>query len=283
MQSTHANKLLLQTLAITLLAVTNSACSDNRSAFEVFVECNDGIVNAEKLSKAMSCYTSDQQDLLRAYADDDDQWFRWFQASRQDIVRLHEEQSLGSPDSLALLVVGRSRNGIPTKIEVQMDRERGRWRIANDGGIQPATSEAQAGDAPPPIISMQPDNGAPWYPGELRAWFRERPEGSCQLRLAHVFQFPSVMITADCTMLTTPGSYTLRELAGPSGEITASTPVEFYDHRQIWFGQILDGLLTISVSDNGSISGDFRFDAAGNSDQLTVIGTFSNIRYDIGE
>lgn len=272
------------TLQVTKLAVTISVlalaapgCADSRTPYEAYLDCDRAIAEAATTRGALACYTDYDLGVLRAEAKANNRWLTEFQFARPVVKRLHEEQLQDVADESILLIAGHTKFGQPVAITVLMHRDGGRWKIAKEEFR--AKGPAQD-DAHPLEVSLQPIDGPDWYPGELAGSVRQRPGGTCQLSIAHIFNYPAIRITTDCGRLATPGTYALKELVPNGAQATSSIPVAFYDDNHTWFDRVESGQLTVSEASNGTISGVFTFDTANQSDRLAVAGSFTNLPFD---
>ena len=264
-------------VAVIAAAFTAAACSDNRSPYEAYVACDADIAAAEAPEDIMSCYTEKWRPWFQAKDEDGGDWFAEFKASRPRISRLHEEQLVDDKDQSILSIVGHTQTGQPAEIGVNMRREGRRWRIDHEE----ASARGAAGtDARPVRVTLGPAEGPEWYPGELAAAFTHGADGRCGLSIYHVFRFPDLAITSDCERLTSPGTYTLAELAPYSEKGAGQAPVKFFDHRH-YSRRVEDGELTITTVKDGRVSGEIRFVAVSGSDEMTVAGQFFNIPLDL--
>jgi hypothetical protein len=91
-----------------------------------------------------------------------------------------------------------------------------------------------------------------------------------------VFRFPDLVITSDCDVLTSPGTYTLDDLTAKSEEAAGSGPIRFFDPRH-YSRSVEDFELTIATVNDGRVSGEIRFIAVSGSNEMIVAGQFSNI------
>lgn len=266
-------------LAVTLCVLTLAApgCSDSRTPYEAYLDCDKAIAEATSTRGVLACYTDYDLDVLRAEAKANDAWLAQFQKSRPVVKRLHEEQLQDVVDESILLIAGHTESGRPVAITVLMHRDGGRWKIAKEESLAKGTA---TDDARPLEVSLQPIDGPDWYPGELAGSVRQRPDGNCQLSIAHIFNYPAIRITTDCGYLATPGTYSLKELVPNGAQATSSIPVAFYDDNHTWFDRVESGQLTVSEASNGTISGVFTFDTANQSDRLAVAGSFTNLPFD---
>ena len=260
--------------ALCVIALACSGCFDTRTPYEAYVSCDADIAAAESLNSRISCLTDNQQQLLLARSQDDHAWWTRYQASRPVIKRLHEEQLLNRNDESILMIVGHNRLGQPVATSVQTRRDRGRWKVDYEESI---AKGATLDDGYPAQVELKPANGEPWYPGELAGSIYRRPDGDCQLSIAHVFEYPMIRLTADCQRFEAVGTYVVQELLDTDDKEAGTTPVTLYDVRHTWFGHIDSGQLTITDTEGGLISGQFSFDLANNSDQQSVNGSFSNL------
>lgn len=260
-----------RTTIVMLLAC--AACSETRTPYQAYVDCDADIAGADSLNSRISCLTDGQQQLLRARSQDDDSWFARFKSARPIIKRLHEEQLQNVDDESILMVVGHTKSGQPVAITVGMRRDEGRWKIDYEESI---AKGATHDDLRPVEVELKAADGTPWYAGELAGSINRRPDGNCQLSIAHVFDYPMIRLTLDCQQLVTAGTYSLQDLA-PAGGVTGSIPVTFYDVRHTWFDRVEGGQLTVNESSDGFVSGQFTFDLANASDRLAIIGSFKDL------
>ena len=235
-------------LTSSVIVLVCSACSDTRTPYQAYVDCDADIAAAESLNSRISCLTDNQQQLLRARSQDDDAWLTQYQASRPVIKRLHEEQMLSNDDESVLMIVGHGQLGQPVATSVQMRRDRGRWKIDYEESI---AKGATLGDGQPAQVELKPVNGEPWYPGELAGSIYRRPDGDCQLSIAHVFEYPMIRLTTDCQKFETAGTYAAQDLMSAGTESSGTTSVTLYDVRHTWFGDVDGGQLTITGTEGG--------------------------------
>jgi len=266
-------------LLLSTLAFAAPGCSDTRTPFAAYLECDDAIANATDTRDVFSCYTEYQLDVLSLEAQDDDAWLARFQSSRPIIKRLHEEQLQDVADESILLIVGHTKFGQPVATTVLMHRDGGRWKIAKEDSLAKGAGQD---DVRPVKAALQREDGQAWYPGELAASIRNRPGGKCQLSIAHVFRAPEILVTTACEAFSITGAIPFEKLALDNAEGSGSFPVRFHDHRGTWFDRVEDGELRITEVANGVISGEFNFDVASAYDSLSITGSFTNLPFDQG-
>ncbi len=278
MRSLHTRiRTTIVAATLSVMALASFACSDTRTPYQAYLDCDADIANAKSIKGFTSCLTDNHQALLRARSKGDDAWLTRFQGSRPIVKRLHEEQLQGVADESILMVVGQTKSGQPVAISVQMRRDRGRWKIDYEEFI---AKGATHDDARPVSVGLKAVGGEPWYPGELAGSIHRRPDGDCRLSIAHVFDYPMIRITAGCQLLGTAGTYSLQDLTAAAAEVTGSTPVTFYDAQHTWLDRVEGGQLTVDKTTGGVVSGQFTFDVANASDRLSVVGSFSNLPLD---
>lgn len=264
------------TVMLSSLAFATLGCTDSRTPYEAYVDCDRKIAEATSTRGVLSCYTDYDYGVLSHEAQDDDAWLSRFQSARPIVKRLHEEQLQDVADESILLIVGHTDSGRPTAISVRMHRDGGRWKIAKEETL--AKGAAQD-DMRPIRVSLKPVDGQDWYPGEMAGSIHRRRDGNCQLLVTHVFEYPMIRITTDCSRWATPGTYSLEELAPDGEQVTGSTPVIFDDEFKYRLPRVENGELTITESGNGVVSGEFTFDLANPRRQLSIIGSFQNIPF----
>ena len=271
------NRLLILNVALISQAIVG--CTDSQTAYETYVACDQKVRGAESLSDVTSCYTKDRQQWLHAQEQAYEDWFSQFKGARPVIARVHEEQLTDVDDESILLIVGHTQQGQPAEIQVKMLREGRAWKI----DYESSQARGAAGTEAKPIsVSLGPFDGAEWNPGELHGHAGRRSDGTCSLKISHVFQFPNVRVVANCERLTTPGTYQLDELASEEVKNSESYLAAVWDQKHVWHGAD-SGELTITAVDDGAISGEFRFETSNPSDRLAVSGTFSNLPFDAGD
>lgn len=279
MDTTNTSQSPGMTRMVLLGSLAIAACSNTSTPYESYLACDRVIAAADSLSDIEACHTENRQQWLLARAKNDDSWFSSFRSNRPVVDRLHEMQSTDIDNESILLVVGHTRAGQPAAIQVGMRREGGSWKI----DYEDAVAKGAAGtDARPVQVSLKPDDAEEWYPGELSGHTSHRSDGTCWLKISHVFQFPNVRIIVDCERLTTPGTYQVDELADDDISKAESRLAAVWDAKHVWYG-VDSGELTISDFDGEAISGEFYFAASNPVDRISISGTFSNLPFNPGD
>ena len=257
-----------------LLLFLCAACSDTRTPYQAYVDCDADISAAVSLEMSIACVTDNQQQLLQARSQGDGAWLKHYQQSRPVISRLHEEQLQNVDDESLLLIVGHTRLGLPVAVTVSMRRIGGRWKIDHEESL---TRVVLLGDGPLPRFELGPAGGEPWYPGEFTGSIARRAEGDCQLSIAHAFEVPRIQLRTNCEHFQTAGTYSVQDLLPAGSEGSESTIITLYDARRTGFSQVDGGQLTVTNREQGRISGQFTFELANVGGQLTITGSFTNL------
>lgn len=261
--------LLVLTLSFSLLLA--AGCADNRTPFEVFLDCNNQIKSAADDEELLSCFTEEKRaEILAEHKNHTpDIWREQFRNQRPHEPNLFRE--IFSEDGEFVNILMYSGVGVYLATHTaKMERENGQWKIAEENTLGNGVGFNDRLDMPA-AVSMNFTGAIEWQGSALTVSAPVLP--ACNLQIRHVFNYAVLQLEADCRKLRTPGEYSAEEIIKPDAE----SPIYVQAPDGGRLDTVKNGSFIIEALKSGRFTAAYELNTDGLDGPYVVSGRFENI------